>query len=55
VGVPQEALADLLLSDEPTDSRINVDIPMELKYVLCCDMDMVVQQKRLFTIPAKVS
>jgi hypothetical protein len=51
----QEALADLVLSDEPADSRINVDIPMELKCVLCCDMDMVVHQKRLFTIPAKVS
>ena len=52
----EDAFADWVLSDEATatDSRINIDIPMELKYILCCDADLVINQKRLFTIPAKV-
>ena len=37
------------------DSRISIDIPRELKYILCNDWDLVVNQKKLFTIPAKVT
>jgi MRG len=44
-----------VLSDEVVDTKISIDIPMELKYILCNDWDLVVNQKKLFTIPAKAS
>lgn len=44
-----------VLSDEVMDTKISIDMPTELKYVLCNDWDLVVNQKKLFTIPAKVT
>ena len=34
--------------------NVNIDIPVELKYILCRDWDNIVNKKRLFRIPAKV-
>ena len=34
--------------------KINVELPVDLKYILCRDWDNIVNKKRLFTIPAKV-
>jgi len=36
-------------------SSLNIDIPTELKYILCRDWDNIVNKKRLFNIPAKVT
>lgn len=35
--------------------NLNIDIPNELKYILCRDWDNIVNKKRLFRIPAKVT
>eukprot|EP00088_Acartia_fossae_P026651 TRINITY_DN2748_c0_g1_i11.p1 TRINITY_DN2748_c0_g1~~TRINITY_DN2748_c0_g1_i11.p1 ORF type:complete len:347 (-),score=71.85 TRINITY_DN2748_c0_g1_i11:341-1381(-) len=35
--------------------NVNIDIPVELKYILCRDWDNIVNKKRLFRIPAKVT
>jgi mortality factor 4-like protein 1 len=36
-------------------ANLNIDIPQELKYILCRDWDNIVNKKRLFRIPAKVT
>ena len=43
-----------ILSDDYTDTKYSIDIPEELKYVLVNDWDLVVHQKQLFKLPAKV-
>jgi len=44
-----------ILSDDYTDTKYSIDIPEELKYVLVNDWDLVVHQKQLFKLPAKVT
>ena len=41
--------------DDKIDNKYCIDIPEELKYVLVNDWDLVVHQKQLFKLPAKVS
>jgi len=41
--------------DNEGSSKYNIDIPEELKYVLVNDWDLVVHQKKLFSLPAKVT
>jgi len=40
---------------EEGSANLNIDIPTELKYILCRDWDNIVNKKRLFKIPAKVT
>ena len=52
VGLPWDT--DLFYS-KVRDGKINVELPIDLKYILCRDWDNIVNKKRLFTIPAKVT
>ena len=57
-GRKEESVEDLcgaVLSDDTIDNKYVIDIPEELKYVLINDWDLVVHQKQLFKVPAKVS
>jgi len=49
----EEKESDLALEDRSI--TYNIDIPKELKYVLANDWDLVVQQRKLFSLPAKVT
>lgn len=44
-----------ILSDDVTDNKYCIDIPEELKHILVNDWDLVVHQKMLFKLPAKVT
>ena len=44
-----------LTLDDVNDNKYCIDLPEELKYVLVNDWDLVVHQKHLFKLPAKVS
>jgi len=46
---------DSVLSDEPRDTKYQIELPEELKHVLVNDWDLVVHQKHIFKIPAKVT
>jgi len=50
-----EESVDTILSDDIIDNKYCIDIPEELKYVLVNDWDLVVHQKQLFKLPAKVT
>ena len=41
--------------DDVTDNKYCIDIPEELKHILVNDWDLVVHQKMLFKLPAKVT
>jgi len=47
--------AEPIFADEVAASRVAVDLPSELKYILCRDWDNIVNKNRLFKIPAKVT
>jgi len=44
-----------VLSDDPVDSKYQIDLPEDLRHVLVNDWDLVVHQKHLVKIPAKVT
>jgi len=50
-----EDVCGTVLSDEVAENKYVIDIPEELKYVLINDWDLVVHQKQLFKVPAKVT
>ena len=57
-GKKEESIDDpseTILSDDVLDNKHCIDIPEELKYVLVNDWDLVVHQKQLFKLPAKVT
>lgn len=57
-GRREESVEDLcgtILTDDVIDNKYVIDIPEELKYVLINDWDLVVHQKHLFKVPAKVT
>ena len=45
----------IITLDDIIDNKYCIDIPEELKYVLVNDWDLVVHQKQLFKLPAKVT
>jgi len=55
---PQETdqhLFDSILSDNEPPSKYNIELPQDLKTIIVNDWDLVVHQKYLFKVPAKVT
>jgi len=55
VGESEEGPRESVLSDDPPDSKYQIEVPEELRHVLANDWDLVVHQKYLFKVPAKVT
>jgi len=51
----KETILQPVFADEVPGVKVNVELPIELRYILCRDWDNVVNRKKLFKIPAKVT
>jgi len=51
----KEIFTDPVFAEEVVGMKVVVELPVDLKYILCRDWDNVVNKKRLSKIPAKVT